>query len=150
MTEETFGEGSIVEIPVEGSHVLAVVARTAFEAGVALLYLFSPAIVRGSLSPVAALGAVRTGLQSLQDGRWRVVGSVEDWRSSDWPVPEFVREDPIRRKRWRVRYAEHDLLTPLNEATLSDEEPAGLTDRVYGVDALEKMISRVLAGRARF
>ncbi|WP_415867687.1 Imm26 family immunity protein [Burkholderia ubonensis] len=59
----------------------------------------SPSIVP-ELKPEDAIRVVRFGDLSLMNGEWPIVDHVKDWQSDRWPMPKFVRRDPLAKRAW--------------------------------------------------
>jgi len=77
----------------------------------------------------------------LLEGKWPVIGRLENWRMVDWPLPEFGRVDESLGKAWRVRYP--DDLSGLGEETPCSIEKAKALprDALSGDGAIEILLT---------
>jgi hypothetical protein len=144
-------EGSWFAVPLRvGGFAVGLVARTAAAGGVILAYFFRqkwphvPSLndVVG-MKPASAAKILRVGDLSLVDGTWPIIGRTADWQRSVWPVPTFVRKDPLSRRAWAVRYADHDANIVESEAPteyITDLDP----DAVLGAGAAEIILTRTV------
>src|ERR1700687_352317 len=111
-----YGEGSIFLVPLEkGGYTLGVVARANSRGGTLLGYFFGPRLKEEAdlrieaLDPERAIVRERFGDLGLHSGKWKVVGKVSGWNRADWPMPNFVRRDPLGRLKPRlVQYFDDD------------------------------------------
>jgi hypothetical protein len=94
-----------------GEFVLGVIARKA--GPILLVYFWGDRWPRvpqleeiGLLLPERAAKVLRVGDLGLRLGEWAVVGSVPSFDSSQWPIPDFVRRDPLRPRAWKISYAQ--------------------------------------------
>ena len=144
-------EGMYFAIPLEPSGFAAgLVARTSKPTGVVLAYFFGrkwgtpPTIEEVSRFTAAdAVRILRVGHLGLVRGSWPVIGSLAGWNREDWPVPRFMRIDPLDGYRAVVCYSDHNML----ERTSVARAPAGLTleeDGLFGAEAAEEEMSDVL------
>ncbi|WP_376707029.1 Imm26 family immunity protein [Bradyrhizobium agreste] len=133
-----------------GGFARGVVARMPRRGRVVLGYFFGPRLetpasaTLDDLHPNLAVARIRFGDLGLIQGRWLVIGKMPNWHRADWPIPDFVRRDPISRKAWLVRY--HEPLRSVSEP-LSDYDDLQLleSDGLYGAGAAEAKISKLLA-----
>jgi len=119
--------------------------------GKALLgYFFGPPIsspdgvIWDDLDPARAILRIRFGDLGLINGDWRVLGMIPNWNRSAWPMPDFVRRDPLGMLKPRlVRHSDDDPLRV--EAEYIIENDAGLaTDSMYGYGAVEIELTKLL------
>lgn len=95
------------------------------------------------LYPENAILKVRFGDLGLINGEWPVVGKVEHWDPNDWPMPEFVRRDPLSGRAWIVRYADDDPSVVERECP-TDADYEGPTDSLSGYGAVEIRLMKLL------
>jgi hypothetical protein len=151
--KSTYDEGSVFLIPLrDGGVARGVVARTAPKGRVLLGYFFGPRLERevsatlDDLSPDRALASIRFGDLRLIKRQWKVIGSVPNWHRAEWPMPNFVRRDPISGKAWLVRYSDVDPLHSVSEPLSNYDDFGGLaSDGLYGAEAAERWISKLLS-----
>ena len=126
-----------------------VAARVAPRGKIVFGYFFgpkteTPAAAGTELNPANAVLRVRFGDLGLINGEWPVIGTVPDWDRGRWPMPEFVRRDPLSGRVWIVRYAD-DNPTTVEEEHLADAECDGGTDSLYGYGAVEIALTGLLS-----
>ncbi len=114
--ELPYREGSWFAVPLrQGGFGLGLVARATEEGKVIVCYFFGP---RRETVPVLAdarhakasdaVRVARVGDLFLLRGQWPIIGRFREWTRSEWPIPPFVRRDPLSRKAWRVYYLDND------------------------------------------
>ena len=148
-----YDEGSVFLIPLQdGGVARGVVARAARKGKVLLGYFFGPRLERevlvtlDDLSPDRALASIRFRDLRLIKGQWKIIGNVPNWHRAEWPMPNFVRRDPISGKAWLVRYSYVDPLHSVSEPLSNYDDFDGLArDSLYGAEAAEIWISKLLS-----
>ena len=107
--------------------------------------LASPAVATlDGLDPGKATLRLIFGDLGLMNGEWAVLGTVPDWDRSKWPMPDFVRRDPLgKRKPVLVRRSDTDPMRV--EAEYAIEDDSGLaTDALSGYGAVEIKLTKLL------
>jgi len=146
-----YSEGTVFLVPLRnGGYARGVVARASGEGKVLFGYFFGPllsspaAATVNDLDPAEAVLRVIFGDLGLINGEWSVVGTVPNWDRSKWPMPDFVRRDPLgKRKPVLVRYSDTDPLRV--EAEYPIEDDSALTpDSAYGYGAVEINLTKLL------
>jgi hypothetical protein len=141
-------EGMILAVPVvDGSgFLLCVVARVINPSSVGgglLAYFFGPLLkgipdadLVGSLCPEVALCAVRTGVRRVLEGKWIVIGRLEPFRRTEWPIPTYGRVfEPEPELAWKVTFQDDRLDGERIETQVTPEEARRYPqDTAYGVD----------------
>lgn len=148
-----YEESSVFAMPLRlGGFARGVVARMPPRGRVVLGYFFGPrlqtpvAATLDYLHPSLAVARIRFGDLGLIEGRWLVIGKVPNWNRADWPVPDFVRRDPISRRAWLVRYPNDEPLHSVSEPLSSYDDLQLLeNDGLFGAGAAEAKISKLLA-----
>lgn len=144
-------EGTWYAVPLrDGGFAVGVVARATAKGKVILCYFFGPRRTSvptlaevESLIPNNAILVVRVGDLALLRGEWPIIGKAQSWNRSDWPMPAFVRRDPLSRKAWRVYYSDDNP----NLVTREEPEPFESTldrDSVLGSGAAELVLTKIL------
>jgi hypothetical protein len=146
-----YSESSIFLVPLkDGGYARGVVARASPEGRGILGYFFGPRIPSkedvplNTPSPETSILRIIFGDLGLVDGKWPVIGTVANWNRAEWPMPDFVRRDPLgRRKPVLVRYSDTD---PMQiEAEYPISEDAGLQpDALAGYESVEFKLSKLL------
>lgn len=146
-----YSEGTLFAVPLrQGGFAVGVVARASIKGKVILSYFFGPhrtsvpslAEVE-KLKPSEAVRVLQVGDLSLLNGTWPIIGRGASWERSEWPMPVFVRKDPLSRKAWRVHYSDKDP----NRIELEEPEPyesALECDALFGAGAAEVELTRLL------
>ncbi len=151
MKKLSYSEGSVILVPLrKGGFARGVVVRVAPNGKALLGYFFAPhldssdAALLDDLDPAKAVLRVRFGALGLLNGEWRVLGKVPNWNRTEWPMPDFVRRDPLGVLKPRlVRHSDVDPLRVEAEYIINDD--AGLTtDSMYGYGAVEIELTKLL------
>lgn len=99
--KKTASEGLLVAVPAADGigYVIGLVARAekSRSLGAAILIYFFPPRQRRVprlddvpvLSQNAAISVVRTGVRRIVDGAWPLIGTLQGFQRSDWPIPLF-------------------------------------------------------------
>src|SRR3954463_2173797 len=110
-----YSEGSVFIVPLrKGGFGRGVVARSGQKGKVLLGYFFGPKLLSAEnvaiddLDPANAVLRIMFGDLGLINGEWKIVGRIRDWKRTDWPMPDFVRRDPLRPRAVLVRYSDTD------------------------------------------
>lgn len=148
----SYGPGDWFAIPLrEGGFAHGLVARASEKGGVVLGYFFGPrrrAIERlDDLADRRAADAVRVmrfGDLSLVDGSWPIVGRSPGWDPEDWPMPHFVRRDPLSGRAWAVLYRDDDP-SEVRDEVLAVQTDDYDRDSVLGAGAVEVVMTRMLS-----
>jgi hypothetical protein len=144
MRRRKFSEGTVFLVPLKnGGYGRGVIARADVRGAVLLGYFFGPRIENKEgatvhdLNPADAVLLVQFGALGLRNGEWPIIGSVPKWDRAKWPMPDFVRRDPLGYgKPILVRYCDDDPSKLDREFTIDDDR--GLTtDSLYGYGAVE-------------
>jgi hypothetical protein len=146
-----YSEGSVFLVPLrKGGYARGVVARASPRGKGLLGYFFGPRLPSADtakvddLDPSTATLCVIFGDLGLINGEWQILGIVPNWDRTQWPMPDFVRRDPLgRRKPMLVRYSDKD---PMRiEAEFPVDDDSGLaTDSAYGYGAVEIELTKLL------
>jgi hypothetical protein len=145
-----YREGTWFAVPLRDSGFgVGVVARSTKQ-GCLLCYFFGPRRdLPPSISDVAALSASdaimvqMVGDLGLIRGEWPILGEPPIWDRSKWPVPPFVRRDPILGQARRVQYSEHDLFTIIKEGPEPNDSKLE-SDGSLGYGAAEILLTKRL------
>ncbi|MBH5391829.1 immunity 26/phosphotriesterase HocA family protein [Bradyrhizobium diversitatis] len=148
-----YEEGSVFAMPLRnGGFARGVVGRSTHVGRVLLGYFFGPRLETSASATLdhlhadQAVARIRFGDLGLIEGRWVIIGKVPNWDRSDWPIPDFVRRDPISKRAWLVRYSDSDPVKSVSEPLLDYDDLQGLDgDGLFGAGAAEIRISKLLA-----
>jgi len=146
-----YSEGSVFVVPLgDGGFARGVVARMAPKGRILIGYFFGPRMESDTgirfddLNPARALLRIQFADLGLNNKEWRIVGRVPDWNRSEWPIPDFVRRDPlVQRKPRLIRYSDKDPSQVEIEIPIADDtalEP----DRLSGYGAVEIKLAKIL------
>jgi hypothetical protein len=127
------------------------VARSPKQGKVLLGYFFGvkfPSIPTPSdlpiLLPENALKVVKFGDLSLMTGEWPVVGHLQNWDQEDWPMPKFIRRDPLAKRARLVSYADDDPNQLVSEEPGNFEAAEYEEDSLLGAGFVELLLTRLL------
>lgn len=146
-----YHEGTWFAVPLRsGGFGLGRVTRMAPEGKVLVGYFFGPRRRTAptlsntfGLTPQDASLVVRFGDLSLVQGDWRILGDAGPWDRSQWPTPDFLREDPLSGQAWRVRYDDDYPNIVVDETLVSPKTALG-RDGLFGAGAVEIALDRKL------
>jgi len=147
-----YSEGSVFLVPLRsGGYARGVVARAGPNGKVLLGYFFGPRLASidgvglDDLDPSKAILRVRFGDLGLVNGTWPVSGQVANWNRSEWPMPDFVRRDPLGRLKPRVVRHSDDEPNLIDAEYPIDDDSGLATDSMYGYGAVEIELTKRLA-----
>lgn len=155
MRKLPYSEGTVFLVPLRtGGYVRGVVARATKQGKGLLGYFFGPHLRSphegrcDDLAPSEAVVCLRFGDLGLINGDWPIIGKVPNWDRSEWPMPDFVRRDPLGKKAWLVRYADDDPNRIVAEYP-TDYNTTLQSDSGYGYGAVEIELTQRLATEAQ-
>jgi hypothetical protein len=145
-----YAEGTVFTLPLrEGGFARGIVARAAPEGAVLYGYFFGPKLSSAEgvqlddLQPDEAIAQMIFGDLGLLNGEWKILGSLPNWHHDDWPMPDFVRRDPVGKRAWRVRRSDTD------PSKIDSEEPVAFETNLppnisSGYGAVEIKLTQLL------
>lgn len=147
-----YEEGSVFTVPLRpNGFAIGVVARMAPKGKVILAYFFDRCFLSvpdfesvKDLEPFEAIKVVEVGDLGLYNGEWKVIGKVPSWNRIDWPMPQFIRKDPLRPLAWLVTYSDDNPIIMLSEEKVPFDTEGYENAGLWGYGAVEKMLSRKL------
>ena len=136
---------------------MGVVARAAPKGKIILAYLFGPqrtdVPTLGQVEGLKAEGAVlriMVGDLGLIRGEWPLIGESKSWQRAEWPMPLFIRREPLGCGRaWLVHYADDDPSRRLAEEPISPQSTGLGRESLFGAGAAEAILSKVLTETQR-
>jgi hypothetical protein len=151
MTMLPYTEGTLFFVPLRnGGYARGVVARSSRDGKVLLGYFFGPQLSSteeagtSTLDPSEAILRIRFGDLGLINGEWPIRGEILSWNRSEWPMPVFVRKDPLgKRQSVFVRYSDADPSHVELESPASDDVGFGV-DLMSGYGAVEIKLTKLL------
>lgn len=145
-------EGEWFAVPLRcGGYALGLLARVNKE-GIVLAYFFGPRFETfptvdqiGDREAKDAIVVAQVGGLGFVKGTWRVLGRLEPWSSSQWPVPVFGRYHDLMGRSWAERVFYSENLDVLREESASVEEARDLPqDGLWGYRFAEERLSMLL------
>jgi Immunity protein 26 len=145
-----YSEGSVFLVPLRrGGYARGVVARAGAKGKILLGYFFGPriesigTIALDDLNPAGAALRMQFGDLGLINGAWSIVGRIPNWNRAEWPMPEFVRRDPLSGKAWLVRRSD------TNPGQIDSERPTDFDsplpeDALSGYGAVEIKLTKII------
>lgn len=108
-------EGTWFAVPLRSSgYAVGVVARVSGPS--ILAYFFGkvwtspPALAEvEGLRAADAIRVLLVGDLGLSRGYWPNLGRDAAWKREEWPVPPFVRKDPLSRRAWVIQYSDDNI-----------------------------------------
>ncbi|SRR6266404_3722973 len=154
MTKLPYHEGDAFAVPLRDSrYALGVIARMPATGKILVGYFFKEVFqvppAPGDLpvlNPHDAIKIFRFGDLRLNNGTWPIITPVACWRRQEWPIPKFMREDPLRKRAWLISYSDADPGTekhsePCDWGTTGYER-AGLTGAGFVEEVLTALLSK--------
>jgi hypothetical protein len=149
-----YTEGSWFVVPLSsGRHAIGIVARRSRPAGVVLGYFFCGPGDSPTMADVAALSAEdavairRFGDLGLIRGEWPIIGVHGSWNRAQWPVPEFVRRDPVSGLAQLITYSDDDVSLEVG-FRWCDPSVDAIKDSMLGAGALEMLLDQECSRRS--
>jgi hypothetical protein len=153
MAKVKYREGDWFAVPLrDGGYGAGLIAR-ASPGGVLLGYFFGP--LRSEvpeledvreLRPADAVLVRRLGHLGIMQGRWPLLGRVDDWDRREWPTPVFIRYEELTGRSFRVFYDDNDPNRVLRyEQVAPGEAEQGPKDGLMGAGFAEGALTRLLA-----
>jgi hypothetical protein len=148
-----YSEGDWVAVPLrDGGFATGVIAR-ANPKGALLGYFFGPrhAFVPSlgevaRLQPTDAVLVGKFGHLGLVGGQWPILGRLEGWDRSKWPMPVFVRYEELTGRSLKVFYDDDDPNKLVREEQVRPgEAEQGPKDGLMGAGFAEKALTSLLA-----
>lgn len=153
MANMIYAEGDWFAVPLrQGGFAVGIAARRNPD-GVLLGYFFGPKRSKvpdreevASLTSDEAVLVRRFGHLGIIQGKWPLVGRLEDWDRRQWPMPVFVRYEELTGRSSRVLYHDDDPNRLLREEQITPgDAEQGPKDSLLGSGAAEKVLSGLLA-----
>jgi hypothetical protein len=150
-TKAPLTEGTAFLVPLRnGEYARGVVTRTDPHGEILFGYFFGPRIDSNigvnvdDLNPATSLLRILFGALGLRDGKWPIIGQISKWERSDWPMPDFIRRDPLNRRKPRlVRYSDRD--PSIEREYVVDDDPQLAAASLFGYGAVEIRLTKLLA-----
>lgn len=155
MKKLPYKEGDVFAVPLlDKRFALGVVARSPRLGKVLLGYFFRYGKTQlprvgaiPDLKSQDAVLAVIFGDLGLYRGDWPIVGRVQNWRRDSWPMPSFIRREPLTGAAWKVTYSEDD---PSQEVEIVRLHNTGSAlnlerDSLRGTESLRATLTKLLA-----
>ena len=135
-----------------GGFAVGLVARSTKRGKILLAYFFGPRrefVPRidevASLGVEHALAVWRVGDLGLIQGDWPIIGKLDSWQRSDWPMPHFIRRELLPPYRnWRVYFSDADPAKRIKEEPETSARPELPDDGLWGAGAAEIKLTELL------
>ncbi|PWU12030.1 MAG: hypothetical protein C5B50_22215 [Verrucomicrobia bacterium] len=147
----SYREGTWFAVPLRSSgYAVGVVVRA--KNGILLCYFFGPrrdviskAQEVAPLKSDSAILILRVRDQGLACGDWPIIAQARSWNRSAWPVPVFIRREPLPSgTNWRVYFSNDDPSTRVREEPEPDDRPELPADSLSGHGAAELKLTALL------
>ena len=150
-----YAEGTWFAVPLRtGGFGVGIVARVNADesGGIVVAYCFGPRLSSlprpedlGSLEPKDAVLVCRCGDLGLREGTWPILGAGQRMPAKTWPMPTFVRVNPLSGRSYKVRYSDDDLQCVTAEEPVSlDETHSMPRDGLFGAGAVEIALTNAI------
>lgn len=153
MARRVYSEGDWFLVPLGNRAVVGLIARAPEHSKVLLAYLFKYSNTDNEHSQYCqrlraqdALSIEILGNLFLHNKKWPVVCHGENWHRRDWPMPQFVREEPISDRTWLVECSDDDPLKVVSEERLLESDQSGDRPvyRIAGAGAVEARLRSLI------
>jgi hypothetical protein len=151
---QKYHEGDWFFVPVTDEvGIIGIIARKSpSQASTLLGYFFKPTFpAPPSLSDINgfkssnASEVVIFSAKGIRDGSWKIIGKAEAWDVNNWPMPNFVREDPLTKKRYEVAHDDSDPAKRIGERQIQPHECTSLSrDALWGHLAIQRFFAKKL------
>jgi hypothetical protein len=152
MVKMNYREGDWFAVPLrDDGFAVGVVARANPKAAL-LGYFFGPRLSEvptleevGDLRPADAVLVAKFGHLGLTGGTWPVIGRIENWDRTAWPMPVFVRYEELSGRSFKVFYDDDDPNKLIREEQVSPgKAEQGPKDGLMGAGFAEKVLTTLL------
>ena len=107
-----YQEGTVFAMPIKNSgYILGVVARTTKVGEIVIVYLFKEKFsflpeqkAWSKLTPKKAIARPRVLDTYLQNKRWPVLGTLQDFKREEWPMPKYLAREKGFEDAWLETY----------------------------------------------
>lgn len=153
--KNVLSEGTWFAIPLKSlGYGIGLAARVSVKSGIILAYLFNekkddiPKIADVAvLKQSDAIMVIRMGTIGLSNGEWPIIGVANKWNRTDWPNKDFIRQDELAHRAWKIRYSDDDQNKIDNEVPVPYGQIDMLDkDTLYGDVAAAKTLTRRIYG----
>jgi hypothetical protein len=148
-----YKEGMWFAVPLRcGGYGIGLVARA--KKACILAYFFGPR--RESVPTLdevsvlkanSAVAVLRVGDLGLLNGEWPVIGETPSFKCSDWPMPIFIRREPVTFKNWLVHFSDTDPNKRIREVAAPNDRSDLPEDSLSGYGAAEIKLTKLLDQR---
>jgi Immunity protein 26 len=149
MARVNYREGDWFAVPLRDSGFAVGVLARANPDGVLLGYFFGPRRPGvPSLNDVDGLARddailiAKFGHLGLKQGKWPILGRLDDWDRTEWPMPAFVRHEELTGRTFKVFYDDNDPNKVVREQPIAagsaEQEPK---DGLMGAGFVEKVLT---------
>lgn len=146
------GEGDWFAVPLRTSgYAVGLIAR-ANPDGILVGYFFGPR--RDAPPPLGELAELhsdqacvllRFGDLGLLRGTWPLLGKLDGWDRSAWPMPVFGRFEELTGRSYAVYYSDDDPSLLCREVEVAQDDIAlSPSNDLYGAGAVEVALTRLL------
>jgi hypothetical protein len=153
MARVNYREGDWFAVPLrEGGFAVGVVARANPEAAL-LGYFFGPRRAEvpslydvANLAPGDAVLVGKFGHLGLTQGKWPLLGHLDDWDRAAWSTPVFVRYEELTGRSFKVFYDDDDPNKLVREEQIAPGSAEQVPkDGLMGAGFVEKALTELLS-----
>jgi len=152
MTSVKYREGDWFAVPLGGGGFAVGIVARANPRGALLGYFFGPR--RAEFPEMAELAELRPTEAALigtfsylgiKRGEWPLLGRLEGWDRSEWPMPVFVRYEELTGRSFHVFYDDDDPAKFLREERIPPgSAEQGPRDSAMGAGYVEELLTDLL------
>jgi hypothetical protein len=147
-----YQEGTWFAVPLlKGGYGIGLIARSTTIGKVLLGYFFGPR--RESVPPVSdliclrptdAILVIRFGDLALYRKEWPIIGYSSKWERGDWVMPQFIRNELLAKRVWKVYRSDTDPSIVDKEELVTNNNISLERDSLWGSGAVEKGLTNIL------
>jgi len=145
-----YSEGSIFCVPLSDEQfVLGVVSRMNKGGKILLGHFFAPPVIAppkaDEIPPLASANALivmKFGDLHLWKKKWPIVGKMVPWRRAAWPIPNFLKLDPILGSARLVTFCDDDLQTEVQVSSCPPDMKGYESPGLHGAVAVEIILRK--------
>ena len=77
-------------------------------------------------------------------GEWPTIGRIPNWDRENWPVPKFIRRDPLTKHARLISYADDDPNLEIAAESCSFDAAEYEEDSLWGSGLTEIVLTKLL------
>lgn len=148
-----YSEGDVFLVPLKsGGYARGLIARTSPKGKGIYGYFFGPrlenvqGVVLEDIQPSKSILRLMFGDLGFIKKEWPIIGKVKNWNRTLWPMPDFIRRNPIDKTAVLVRYCDTDTMKIESELTANYDTDLPI-ESASGYVAVQIKLEKLLGGK---